>query len=75
MRWVHFFVIVVFAGAIIVFVAQNFQLVTMSFFGLSATIPLALLAVIIYLLGTVTGSSLLALLRRSLEGASRHKAF
>lgn len=75
MRWVHFFVIVVFAGAIIVFVAQNFQIVTMSFFGLSATIPLAVLAVIIYLVGTVTGSSLLALLRRSLEGASRHKAF
>lgn len=75
MRWIHFFVIVLFAGAIIVFVAQNFQIVTMSFFGLSATLPLAVLAVIIYLAGTVTGSSLLALLRRSLEGASRRKAF
>ncbi len=73
MRWVHFSVIVVFAAAIIVFVAQNFQIVTMSFLGISATVPLAVLAVIIYLAGTVTGGSLLSLLRRSLEGASRHK--
>jgi lipopolysaccharide assembly protein A len=47
--------------------------VTMSFLGFSARVPLALLAAGIYLLGTVTGGSLLALLRQSIEGAKRRK--
>jgi hypothetical protein len=36
---------------------------------LSARAPLALVVVIVYLLGTVTGGSLLALLTRSIRGA------
>jgi hypothetical protein len=43
----------------------------MSFLGFTARVPLALLAVGIYLLGTVTGGTLLALLRQSIEGAKR----
>ena len=42
---------------------------TMSFLGFSARVPLALLAVGVYLLGTVTGGSLLALPRQSIEAA------
>jgi uncharacterized integral membrane protein len=69
MRWFHLTLICVFAAAVIIFAAQNLQLVTMSFLGFSARVPLALLAAGIYLLGTVTGGSLLALLRQSIEGA------
>jgi uncharacterized integral membrane protein len=69
MRWLHITVIWVFALAVIIFAAQNLHVVTMSFLGFSASVPLALLAVGIYLLGTVTGGSLLALLRQSIEGA------
>lgn len=68
MRWIHLIVIVVFAGATLVFAVQNFATVTMAFLGFSVRMPLALLAVIIYLLGMVTGGSLLTLLRRSIEG-------
>jgi lipopolysaccharide assembly protein A len=71
MRWLHLSVIVLFAAAIILFAAQNHQIVTMSFLGFSATLPMALLAGIIYLLGMATGGSLLTLLRRSVEGARR----
>jgi lipopolysaccharide assembly protein A len=71
MRWIHLTVIALFVGAIIIFAVQNFQIVTMSFLGFSARAPLALLVGIVYLLGMVTGSSLLALLRRSLEGSKR----
>ncbi|HSV21612.1 MAG TPA: hypothetical protein VLJ17_01135 [Xanthobacteraceae bacterium] len=71
MRWFYLAVIITFAVATIIFAAQNFQIVTMSFLGISARTPLALLVVVVYLLGTVTGSSLLALLRRSVERA-RH---
>lgn len=71
MRWLHLSVIVLFAATIILFAAQNHQIVTMSFLGFSATLPMALLAGIIYLLGMATGGSLLALLRRLVEGARR----
>jgi len=71
MRWFYLAVIITFVVATLIFAAQNFQIVTMSFLGISARTPLALLVVVVYLLGTVTGSSLLALLRRSVEGA-RH---
>ena len=74
MRWFHMVVICAFAAAVIIFAAQNLEMVTMSFLGFSARVPLALLAVGIYLLGAVTGGSLLALLRQSIEGAKRRTA-
>jgi len=70
MRWFYLAVVILFAAAIIIFAVQNFEIVTMSFLGISARTPLALLVIVVYLLGTVTGSSLLALLRRSVERAS-----
>jgi lipopolysaccharide assembly protein A len=69
MRWVHMAVIIVFVVAIIVFAGQNFQITTVSFLGFSVRAPLALLAVIIYVVGMVTGGSLWAMLRRSFSGA------
>jgi uncharacterized integral membrane protein len=69
MRWIHLTVIVVFAGAIFIFAVQNFQSVTMAFLGFSIHLPLALMALAIYLLGMATGGSLLSLLRRSFKGA------
>src|SRR5215831_9587820 len=74
MRWLHTTVIGVFVAAVVIFAVQNLHLVTMSFLGFSARVPLALLAVGIYLLGAVTGGSLLALLRQSIEGAKRRTA-
>jgi uncharacterized integral membrane protein len=71
MRWIYLAVIILFAAATIVFALQNLEIVTMSFLGFSARVPLALLAVVIYLLGAATGGSLLALLRRSYEGSRR----
>ncbi|MEA2946441.1 MAG: lipopolysaccharide assembly protein [Alphaproteobacteria bacterium] len=67
MRWLHLTIIALFAAAILVFAFQNLEIVTMSFLGLSARVPLALLVVIVYVLGMVTGGSLWALLRRSLR--------
>jgi uncharacterized integral membrane protein len=69
MRWLHLSVIVLFAAAMVLFAAQNLQSVTMAFLGFSVTVPMALLVGIIYLLGMVTGGSLLSLLRWSVQGA------
>ena len=69
MRWIYLGTIILFALAIIIFALQNFEIVTMSFLGLNARVPLALAVAIVYLLGAATGGSLFALLRRSYEGS------
>jgi len=69
MRWVHLTIVIVFVAAIVIFVFQNRELVTMSFLGLSARAPLAILTVIVYALGAVTGGSLFALLRKSVRAS------
>lgn len=69
MRWIHSLVVMIFALAVLIFVVQNFTMVTMSFLGFSARAPIALLVAIVYVLGMATGGSLWALLRRSLQGS------
>ena len=71
MRWVYTAVIAVLVAAILIFAIQNHQSVTVSFLGLSMSAPLALLAVVIYLLGMATGSSAWALMRWAVEGSKR----
>jgi uncharacterized integral membrane protein len=53
----------------IVFVIQNREAVTMAFLGFSIRAPLALVAAGFYVLGAITGGSLFALVRRSIEGS------
>ena len=74
MRFFYLAVIILLAVATLVFAVQNFQTVTVSFFRLSAHTPLAFLIAVIYVLGAATGGILLALLRRSIEGARRTTA-
>jgi uncharacterized integral membrane protein len=69
MRWVYLIAIVLFVAAIVLFGLQNLELVTVSFLTLSIRAPLALLTVVAYCLGMMTGASLLALVRRSVRGA------
>ena len=69
MRWVHMAIVILFVGALLIFVGQNFQTVTMSFLSFSIRMPLAVLAVIVYVLGMVSGGSLWSLLRKSIEGS------
>jgi putative membrane protein len=71
MRWLHLCVVVVFALAILIFLLQNRDVVTLTFLGFSARAPVAILIAGIYLIGAVTGGSLFALLRRSYKGAHR----
>jgi putative membrane protein len=69
MRWVYLLIIIVFAMATLIFAVQNLDVVTVSFLSMRVAAPLALLVLIIYVLGAVTGSSMLALLRRSYRGS------
>ncbi|HEX2892245.1 hypothetical protein [Vineibacter terrae] len=66
--------VALFAVLIVIFAAENLQIVTMSFLGFSLTVPMVLQVVIVYVLGMATGSSLLALLRRAIEGVRKPTA-
>jgi uncharacterized integral membrane protein len=65
MRWFYLGIIIVFAVATLLFAIQNLDIVTIEFLGLSARAPLALMIAIFYVLGAITGGSLLGLLRKS----------
>ena len=69
MRFVHLAIIVIFTAIVLLFKFQNLQSATVSLFSASITLPMSVLVVLVYILGMVTGSSLLALLRKSAAGA------
>lgn len=71
MRFVYIALIVVFSGIVILFKFQNLQTATVSLFSASVTLPVSLLVFGIYVLGMLTGGSLLALVRSWIEGARR----
>lgn len=63
MRYVYIGLVVVATAIVLLFKVQNLTAVTVTLLGMSATMPVFLLVIGIYLLGMLTGSSLLALLR------------
>lgn len=69
MRWIYSTIVILFAAATIIFCIQNLQVVTISFLGLGISAPLAILAAVFYVLGAATGSSLFALLRKSIRAS------
>src|SRR6476659_9205177 len=71
MRWVHIAIVVLFAAATLIFLVQNREIVSMDFLGFSVRAPLAVLAASFYLLGAITGGSVYALLRRSVQASRR----
>jgi lipopolysaccharide assembly protein A len=70
-RWLYLAIVIVFVAALIIFVVQNTTSVDVSFLALGATLPLAGLVFIVYVLGALSGGSLYALLRRSVAGSRR----
>jgi uncharacterized integral membrane protein len=71
MRWINVTVVTILVAAMLIFAVQNFQITAVSFLNFRVSAPLAVLMVIIYLLGMVTGGSAWALFRWALEGSKR----
>ena len=69
MRWFYLIVVVLFVAATVIFSIQNLHVVDISFLGMSVHTRLAFLIAGIYVLGAISGGSLLALLRQSFDGA------
>jgi uncharacterized integral membrane protein len=68
MQWLHMAVIFVLSVVTLVFAVQNFESVTLDFLGITVSAPLAVLVILVYLLGMVTGGSLWALIRWAIGG-------
>lgn len=71
MRILYATLVVVVTALVLLFMLQNLGSVTVSFLTMSATMPLSILAILLYLLGMATGSALVTLLRAVLRGASK----
>jgi putative membrane protein len=70
-RWIYLAIVVVFVAALLIFIVQNTASVDVSFLSLGVTLPLAILVLVAYVLGALSGGSLYALLRRSVAGSRR----
>jgi len=71
MRYFYLAVIVILAGATVLFAVQNLRAITVSFFSWSLTLPIALVVAGAYALGMASGGSLLSFLRWTVRRAKK----
>ena len=71
MRVVYLFLLLLFVGAMAIFVVQNNELATVRFLNYSVSWHLSLVVVIAYFLGMLTGWTLIGFVRRSLRRVSQ----
>ncbi len=68
MRIVYFLILLILLVAVAVFAVQNNETVTLHFFYRSASSSLPLLIAVVYLLGMISGWTVVGFLRRSVRG-------
>jgi uncharacterized integral membrane protein len=73
MRNVYIALIVLLTAVVLIFTFQNLTTVTVSLLGMSATLPVSTLVILVYVLGMVTGSALFSLIRSWIHGATRRR--
>ena len=69
MRYVYIALVVVFTGIVLLFTLQNLEAATVSLFSASITLPISVLVLLTYVLGMLTGGSVLAVLRAGVQRA------
>jgi len=70
MRYFQALVFLTFVFAIGVFAVQNRDVITVNFLSWSLSQPVAILGVVVYALGMLSGWTVVAFLRRSFRGAT-----
>ena len=71
MRWFHTTVVAVLAIIVLAFAVQNFQSTTISLFNIKMSAPLAVVVAVVYLLGMLTGGSVVSLFRWAVSDVMR----
>ena len=74
MRVFYTLILLVFLGATAIFALQNREMVTIQYLDRSVSCELSLLIGIVYLLGMLTGWTIVGLLRRSIHRVSQQGA-
>jgi lipopolysaccharide assembly protein A len=70
MRYLQGFVLLAFLCAIGIFAVQNMNVISVDFLNWNLSQPVAILAVAVYVLGMLSGWTVVSFLRRSFHGAT-----
>ena len=74
MRMIYFLILLFFLAAIGVFALQNQEAIILQYLGRSVSCPPSLLIAIVYVLGMVSGWTVVGLIQRSLRRVTEHAA-
>ena len=69
MRFVYIGLVVVFTAVVLLFKIQNLETATVTLFSASVTLPVSVLVAGVYVLGMLSGSFLVSVLRSWIRGA------
>ncbi|HEY7155370.1 MAG TPA: LapA family protein [Gemmataceae bacterium] len=73
MRFVYFLILLIILAAVVVFAVQNNETVTLRYLDRSITSSLPLLIAAVYLLGMVSGWTVVGFLKRSLRRVTERR--
>jgi uncharacterized integral membrane protein len=73
MRWVYLVLLVVVVTSIVVFIAENRENETVTFFNQKITAPLSLIFVAVYFLGMWSGGTVVGFVKRAYHRATEHE--
>ena len=73
MRWVYLALLLVIVTIIVVFVVQNDEKQTVTFFNQRITAPLSVYFVVVYFLGMWTGGTVVGFFKRAYQHATGHE--
>jgi len=74
MRFIQAIILLIFLGAVGLFAVQNTEPITVTFWTWRTTGPVALLAIAVYLLGMLSGWTVVSFFTRSLRRVSEQPA-
>ena len=73
MRLVYLLLLLIIVAAVVLFAVQNHESITLTYLDRSVTLSLPLLIAIVYLLGMVSGWTVVGFLKRSLQRVTQHQ--
>jgi uncharacterized membrane protein YciS (DUF1049 family) len=73
MRFVYFLVLLIVVAAVALFAVQNHETVTLQYLDRSISSPLPVLIAVVYLLGMVSGWTIVGFLKRSLQRVTERR--
>lgn len=73
MRFVYFFLLLIVVAAVVIFAVQNNETVTLQYLDRSVSSSLPLLITVVYLLGMVSGWTVVGFLKRSLQRVTERR--